>query len=216
MKKQSIVIFLAAMILLLSACSIRNIKPAEKNEITVYATVNGEQIMSDEIDYLKTRCRGQVINEYAEKYGVTDFSDFWDKEFDGKTPAQRLEEVTLNRAVETKIKLVLMRENGIYEDISFAGLKAKAEKYNEVHENMQGTVGLKTIDLNSFYTYYVSTGEMELKNILAESTLKPTDEELDEAAQNNPDLTVNGLISDVVDEKYDKMINELIENAVIE
>lgn len=216
MKKQSIIIFLAAMILLLSACGIQNVKPAEKKEITVYATVNGEQIMSDEIDYLKTRCRGQVINEYAEKYSVTDFSDFWDKEFDGKTPAQRLEEVTLNHAVETKIKLVLMRENGIYEDISFAGLKAKAEKYNEVHADMQGNVGLKTVDLNSFYTYYVSTGEMELKNILAESTLKPTDEELDEAAQNNSDLTVNGLISDVVDEKYDKMINELIENAVIE
>ena len=180
------------------------------------ATVNGEQIMSEEIEYFKTRYRSDIINEYAEKYGVTDFSDFWDKSFDGKTPTQSLEETALRHATEAKIKLVLMRENGIYDDVSYAGLKAKAEKYNAEHENQQGNVGLKTVDISSFYTYYVSTGEMELKNILAEGELKPTDAELAEAAQEHPDLTESGLISVVVDEKYEKMIEDSIKNAVIE
>lgn len=215
MKKKSVVILLFAVIILLSSCGGQNNKPAQEKEITVYATVNGEQIMSDEIEYFKTRSRAQIINEYAEKYGVTDFADFWDKEFDGKTPAESLEESALEQAVEAKIKLMLMRENGVYEDVSFVGLKAKAETYNKEHENLKGNVGLKTVDLSSFYTYYVSTGEMELKNILAESTLKPTADELAAAAEKNPDLTENGQISAVVDEKYEKMIADLIDNAEI-
>lgn len=215
MKKKSVVILLFAVIILLSSCGGQNNKPAQEKEITVYATVNGEQIMSDEIEYFKTRSRAQIINEYAEKYGVTDFADFWDKEFDGKTPAESLEESALEQAVEAKIKLVLMRENGVYEDVSFVGLKAKAETYNKEHENLKGNVGLKTVDLSSFYTYYVSTGEMELKNILAESTLKPTADELAAAAEKNPDFTENGQISAVVDEKYEKMIADLIDNAEI-
>ncbi len=215
MKKQSIILLLAAFVLLFSSCGGQHEKTSDKKEITVYASVNGEQIMSDEIEYFSSRSRGQIINEYAEKYGVTDFSDFWDKEFEGRTPAQSLEEAALKQAVEAKIRLVLMRENGIYDDISFAGLKRKAEQYNKEHENMQGNVGLKTVDLSSFYTYYVSTGEMELKNLLAESTLKPSSDELAAAAENNPDLTENGQISAVVDEKYEKYINDLIKNAVI-
>ncbi len=201
--------------LILPACGNKEEKPAPK-EITPYATVNGEVIMSDEIDYFKTRCRADIINEYAEKYSVKDFSDFWDKEFDGTTPAQALEKKALSQAVDAKIRLVLMRDNGVYDDISFSALKEKAEKYNKDHENVKGNVGINSIDLSGFYTYYVSTGEMELKNILAEGELKPTEDELALLKEKSPDLTDEGLISVCASEKYDKMIEELIKNAKTE
>lgn len=216
MKKLTAIIILCSLLLL---CSCGN-KNSTETDFDVshlnYATVNGEIVTSEEIEYFKMRSRSDIINEYAEKYGVKEFSDFWDKEFDGKTPSKALEERALDEAVKAKIKLVLMRENGIYDNISFNALLIKAQKFNEENKDAQGKVGIKTVDVSGFYTYYVSTGEMELKNILAEGELKPTEDELAAAKEENPQLTENGLISKIVDEKYEKMISEAIENAKIE
>lgn len=212
MKKFTVLSIITA--LLFCFCSCTDTK-TEAPVSTVYATVNGANIMTDEIDYFKSRSKADIINEYAEKYGVTDFADFWDKEFDGKTPTQALEELALEQAVEAKIKLVMMRENGIYDDVSFSALKSKAESYNAEHQGATKSVGITSIDLDSFYTYYVSTGEMELKNTLAENELKPDDSELDAVRNEHSDLTDEGLISLVVSEKYEKLIEQAIKDAEI-
>ena len=212
MKKLISVILLAAVFLLVSCGKTES----KKDKPAVCAVVNGEAITAEEKEYFSSRYRAQIINDYSEKYGIKDFSEFWDTEFDGKTPRQALEEYALKQAAEAKIKLVLMRENEIYDDISFSALKAKAEKYNKEHENQKGNVGLNTVNMASFYTYYISNGEMELKNILAESMLKPSQTELEAAEKEHPDLTEEGLISLVVTEKYNKMIDETLKNAVVE
>ena len=214
MKKLSLILFAAVFILCFVACNEK--APEKPDPDAVCATVNGEAVTAEEIDYFKSRCRADIINDFAEKYGVKDFSDFWERDFDGTTPSAELEKAALSQAAEAKIKLVMMRENGVYDDISFAGLKKKAEQYNAEHENVQGSVGITSIDMSGFYTYYVSTGEMELKNILAEGELKPTDAELAAAEKDNPNLTENGLISVIVSQKYDSLIESKIASAVIE
>ena len=214
MKKLSLILLAALFILCFAACGEK--APEAPDTDAVRATVNGEAVTAEEIDYFKSRCRADIINDFAEKYGVKDFSDFWERDFDGTTPSAELEKAALSQAAEAKIKLVMMRENGVYDDISFAGLKKKAEQYNLEHENVQGSVGITSIDMSGFYTYYVSTGEMELKNILAEGELKPTDAELAAAAKENPNLTENGLISVIVSQKYDSLIESKIASAVIE
>ena len=212
MKKLSLILFAAVFILCFAACNEK--APEKPDPNTVYATVNGEAVTVEEIDYFKSRCRADIINDFAEKYGVKDFSDFWERDFDGTTPSAELEKAALSQAAEAKIKLVMMRENGVYDDISFAGLKKRAAQYNSEHENMHGNVGITSIDMSGFYTYYVSTGEMELKNILAEGELKPTDAEL-AAAKEKPNLTENGLISVIVSQKYEALIKSKIASAVI-
>lgn len=213
MKRIVTILLSAAVFLLPVGCG----KTGSKSETpAVIALVNGEAITEEETAYFSTRYKGQIINKYSEKYGITDFSEFWDKEFDGKTPRQALDEYALEQAIEAKIKLVFMRENGIYDDISYSALKTMAEEYNREHENQKGNVGLNSINMASFYTYYISNGEMELKNILAESTLKPSQAELEAAGKEHPDLTGEGLISIVAGEKYDKMIEEAVKKAVIE
>ena len=213
MKKYLSIVLFLSVIILLSSCGQAQ---TEEKKNSVYATVNGEKIMTDEIDYFRTRCRSQIINDYAEKYGVKDFSDFWDKDFDGTTPSDSLEKKALEEAADAKVRLVMMRENGVYDDISFEALKAKAEKFNAENANTKGNVGINSIDMNGFYTYYVSTGEMELKNVLAEGELKPTEQELEKQAKESPELTQNGLISKIVAEKYDAIILEKINSAKIE
>lgn len=197
---------------LLCACG-QNKSPESADKDSAYASVNGEIVTAAEINYFKSKYRADIINEYAEKYAVTDFSDFWDRDFDGKTPSQELEKRALDEAVSAKIKLVMMRENGVYEDVSFNALLEKANKFNAENGNASGVIGIKTVDIDSFYTYYILTGEMELKNILAESVFKPTADELAAAAERSPDLSENQLISFAVSEKYSRLIAEMTKTA---
>lgn len=187
-------------------------KPAPNN---IVAYINGEAITAREIDYFKTRDRADIINAFSEQYGVTDFSDFWDRDFDGTTPTQALEEKAFEDACDAKIRLVLMREKGVYEDISFEGLEAKALAYNDAHKNQKNTVGVQSIDMQQFYTYYISTGEMTLKNILGEGELKPTDAQIRAYIAQKGEMTEQGAISYLVDAKYAEHVQSLLEQATV-
>lgn len=218
MKKFSVIIYLlSAVVLLLCSCG-NNAEQTEAEPTTdgnsVYCTVNGEEIACSEIAYFKKRDRADIINEFSANYGVTDFSAFWETEYDGITPAQALEDRALEDAVSAKIRFVLMRENGIYADISYAGLQALAQEYNDTHEG-KTTVGLTSIDLNTFYTYYLDNGEMELKNVLGEGEWKPSDDEISAYMQANENVSEQGAVSAIVAERYGKYIEELIEKAEI-
>lgn len=213
MKKAIVILPIIVCILLFCSCNTNN----ETSENTVYAIVNGEEVMNEEVEYFKSRMKADVLADYVEQYSVTDVSDFWESEFDGKTPAEELEERAFNEAVRSKIVLVLMRENGIYEDISFSALKAKAEAFNSKNaDSDKQQVGLKTISLEQFYTYYITNGEMELKNILGDGELAPSDDEIkQEKALYDDELSDEAIKSIIVNKKYDEYIASLVEKADI-
>ena len=215
-------VFSLLLCILMSVCLFSCGKEEKTDE--VYATVNGEEIMSREIEYFSSKERANVIGEYMQKYDITIAEDFWSQEYDGKTPQQELDRRALEKAVEAKIKLVQMKEQGIYDDISYNGLYRRAVEFNKKNENAQGVVGVKTIDLEQFYTYYISTGEMELENLLSESKLKPSDEEVSKYAEtysetlkNETQDSINRIAqSKVASDKYEKYISKLISEAVVE
>ncbi len=219
-------IFLIIAVLALSLCSCAQNDKASQEAITVpNLTVNGEKVSREEYLYFYKLVRSQIIVQYAQDYSVTDFSDFWETEFDGETPMSQLEEKTLSECVKAKIILSLCKENDIYQDISFEALQLKAQKFNEENEGKSGVVGLKSISLDSFYTYYIDTGVMELKNKLEQAQLKPNEEEIqlqidamtqDVKAELSQDEIRVFAIEKAVDEKYDKLIEQKISDAVIE
>lgn len=212
MKKINCVLIVFILICTLSACG-------EKKADTpsAYATVNGEIVSREEIEYFSKRMKAEVLSEYVQKYDLSDFSSFWNTEFDGKTPKRELEERAFDEAVRSKIVLVLMRENGIYENINFAALKQKAENFNKANaESDEPLVGIKSIDLEQFYTYYIANGEMELKNILGEGSLKPTDDEFNQRRkQCGEDMSDEMVKSVIVGEKYDEYVSKLVKSAEI-
>ena len=212
MKKRTI-IFVLISVILLCFVSCSNEEKVETDHVVAY--INGEAITSRETDFFKTRDRADIINLYSEKYGITDFSDFWDKDFDGTTPSQALEKTAFEDACEAKIRLILMREKGIYDDISFDALEAKALAYNEEHKNQKNTVGINSIDMSQFYTYYISNGDMELKNILGEDELKPTDEEIKAYIDQKNEMSEASAVSALVDKKYEDYIGDLLKKATI-
>lgn len=200
-----------SVLMIFSSCG----KHAERR-VKVYGYVNGEAILQDEVEYFMKRNKAETIKYYSEKYGVTDYSDFWDKEFNGKTPHDMLTEISFRDACEYKAVFLLMKEKHIYRDISFLGLKEEALKYNKKHKS-EKAVGANTIDTESFYTYYFQTGEIELKNRLTESgdIPAPDEDEIREYIKNNPGVSESSAAAALTEKAFADYISELIEKAEI-
>jgi len=161
---------------LLSLCACN--KAENKNTVVTVATVNGESVTNDEFQYFKGKLKAQVLNDYLQKYHVEYSAGFWSRKFDGKTPEQALNEQALEKCVTAKMQFILMKKKGIYTDISYQGLYNKAIAFNEANSNKAGVVGLKSIKMSQFYSYYLDNGVMELKNILAKDEIKPSEKEI--------------------------------------
>lgn len=222
MKKKRILLLSFILLILFASCA-----KEEKTDLSAVVTVNGEAVMQQEIDYFKGKFKAELLNDYIEKYNVKYTEDFWQTEFDGKTPEQALYEKALEESIVVKLQFIEMRKEGIYEDITFDGLRTKAELFNAENENKDGVVGIKTIKMSQFYTYYFQNGVMELKNIYAEGKLKPTEKEIEEKIKemnfqlenSGEAVTPSDYESVAADrlktEKYDLYFAELRKNAEI-
>lgn len=214
MKRICITITLFCTLITLCACK-------QTKDSSAVATINGESITADELDYFTGKLKAQVLNDYLQEYSVKYTPDFWSREFDGKTPEQALKEQALEKCFLAKLQFVMMREKGIYSDISYKGLFEKATAFNKENIDKESVVGLKTIKMSQFYTYYLDNGAMELRNILAESKFKPTEDEINERAMlltaSSRDFGGNDLKSigksELIEEKYDKYITDLRDSA---
>ncbi len=188
------------------------------------AIVNGESISADELEYFKGKLKAQVLNDYLAEYSIKYMPDFWNREFDGKTPEQTLNEQALEKCILAKLQFVLMREKGIYTDITYQGLYNKALAFNEANSSKEGVVGLKSIKMEQFYSYYLDNGIMELRNLLAKDEIKPTEQEINDRITqlkaSGEQVDENALrsvaASKLIREKYEAYIAGLRASAMIE
>ncbi|MBR3802634.1 MAG: hypothetical protein IKK37_04205 [Clostridia bacterium] len=206
---RTILILISVFLLFLCSC-------AKDEAVTTVAVVNGETVTQEEFNYFKARLRADVINYYISEFDAKVDEDFWQKDFNGITPEKDLEDRAISECVKAKIQLVLCRENGIYDDISFAGLRQRAENFNS--QDKSGAIGLKTIEMDTFYTYYIDTGVMELKNILGEKELAPTEEEINACLENFGTQEDNYAAARkaAISKKYDDMIEKLCKEADVQ
>lgn len=204
------------LILIFILCSCSESKETNK---TVF-TVNGEAVTQNEIDYFTNQNRSRVMSKFITEYGAEINDTFWQTEFDGQTPQEYLDALVQEKAIKAKIQLVLCRENGIYEDISYESFYNLAIKYNEENSDKL-SVGINTIPLDNFYDYYIDNGVMELKNILGETKLSPTTDELNSKIKEIKDRYKDKdeeeltLIAKeiLVEEKYNEYTEDLYQNA---
>lgn len=188
------------------------------------AIVNGESISADELEYFKGKLKAQVLNDYLAEYSIEYMPDFWNREFDGKTPEQTLNEQALEKCILAKLQFVLMRGKGIYTDITYQGLYNKALAFNEANSSKEGVVGLKSIKMEQFYSYYLDNGIMELRNLLSKDEIKPTEQEINDRITqlkaSGEQVDENALrsvaASKLIREKYEAYIAGLRASAMIE
>ena len=206
---RTILILISVFLFLLCSCT-------EDEAVTTVAVVNGETVTQEEFDYFKARLRADVINYYNSEFDAKVDEDFWQTDFNGITPEKDLEDRAVSECVKAKIQLVLCRENGIYDDISFTGLRQRAESFNS--QDKSGAIGLKTIEMDTFYTYYIDTGVMELKNIFGEKELAPTEEEINACLENlgTQEDNYTAARKTAISKKYDDMIEKLCKEADVQ
>ncbi len=206
---RTILVLISVLLFLLCSCD-------EDEVVATVAVVNGEPITQEEFDYFKARIRADVINYYISEFDAEVDEGFWQRDFNGITPEKDLENRAISECVKAKIQLVLCREYEIYDDISFAGLRQRAENFNR--QDKSGAIGLKTINMDTFYTYYIDTGVMELKNILGEKELAPTGEEINACLENfgTQEENYTAARKTAISKKYDDMIERLCKEADIQ
>lgn len=206
---RTILILISVVLFLLCSC-------AEDEAVTTVAVVNGETVTQEEFDYFKARKRADVINYYISEFNAKVDEDFWQTDFNGITPEKDLEGRAISECIKAKVQLVLCRENGIYDDISFVGLRQRAENFNS--QDKSGAIGLKTIEIDTFYTYYIETGVIELKNILGEKELSPTEEEINACLEKfgTQDENYTAARKTAISKKYDDMIEKLCKEADVQ
>lgn len=214
-------LFLSFVIVLISLFITACAKNDDANRVVLL--VNGEEVTRLEQEYFEGKRKSEIMSKYIKEYGATVDEKFWETSFNGVTPQEKLDELVLQDTVKAKLQLVLCRDYEIYSNISFDALYNKALQYNEENKDIK-TVGVQEIPLESFYDYYVDNGVMELKDILREKELLPTEaevnEKLVEVKKKYPKLTLDEQIlatQDIlVEEKYEQNLNKLITEAKIE
>ncbi len=176
MKKISLFL-IAAALLFLCSCS-------EKTaENSVYAYVNSQEITQKEFDFFLSRSRADIMREFSQEYNISDFSDFWSTEYGGITPQQALEKRALENAAQAKVKFIEMQKYGIYDGVSWEYFENKAAEYNKSRSTEKG-VGLSSVDMTRFYTYYLSLGEIELRKLVEKDGKTDYDEYIEILTQN--------------------------------
>lgn len=210
--KKILTLFLA--LFLLCSCS------ATKNNVLYF--VNGENVTQSEKDYFLVKLRPEVISEYIFEYEIEFDENFWSTPINGQTPQQYVDSLVEKEIIKAKVQLILCKEKGIYEYISFDYLYNKAVEFNKENEKNE-TVGINNIPLENFYDYYLDNGVAEVKNILGESTLKPTEDEIknksEEIKEKYPDKDneeLSSIAKDImVEEKYEAYIKKLCAEAEV-
>lgn len=207
-------------LLILTLCSCGVGGPAEFEPLNAY--INGEPVSWEEIGYFEDQYRSEVMSKFIFEYDAVPDENFWNTPVNGQTPQQYLYNLVKEKILKAKIQLVLCRENKIYEDISIDHFYQLKENHNKTFVNNE-TIGINKIPY-AYYDYYIDNGVMELKNILGETTLAPTDEEIKNkiisVKEKYPDKTEDEQLSIakdiIVEEKYDAYIEKLCAEAEVD
>lgn len=223
MKKFFYTLAMMSAFVLLVSCAMRG-----QNISSAVFFVNGEAVTEEELDYFTEKYKAETINTFIDEYDAEYTEKFWQTEFEGKTPQEALDEKAKEECIKAKIQFSLMREEKIYADTTYEALRKKAESFNKDNENAKGTVGIKSINMSEFYSYYLENGIMELKSIYAEGKLKPNEKEIKEKAKEmklqaektnsisySESYWENTAKNKLKKEKYEAYITQLCEKAKI-
>src|SRR5690606_8368420 len=95
------------------------------------ATIDGRDVTRAELDREMQRCRASVINQIVDKYGVTDMTGFWEREYGGQTPLEIIQQRALDTLVVFKVQERLLAERNLWPYKHYSELISDLEKTNE-------------------------------------------------------------------------------------
>src|SRR5690606_8263974 len=136
------------------------------------ATIDGRDVTRAELDREMQRCRASVNNQIVDKYGVTDMTGFWEREYGGQTPLESIQQSALDTLVVFKVQERLLAERNLWPYKHYSELISDLEKTNEARAKAakEGAViyGPISYTERAFFDYRFSNAVIRLKEKLVE------------------------------------------------
>lgn len=166
-----IVIAAAFVLILIFAAVIYGVTRVRQDTTAAY--VNGAPISAGEIKLRITALKADAISYFDQEYGVKADSEFWERDFDGKTPSEYLRKLALSDAARAKLEQQLAEQYGLISDISFSALRSEMNSVNidngsKIKQGLP-VLGQKSYTLSTYYEYYFSNLRLSLQKRMSES-----------------------------------------------
>lgn len=144
-------------------CAARN-----RREGTYIAEINGIEVPEEEFRLFCAENRLDVMNDFKEKYQADiGSSEFWEKEYEGESPAAVLKDRALEQLTRVKVEQAAAVEAGMVKDASYGYIMQLMEEENEkrrdAYENGQIVMGKLDYEEKEFYFYVTGLMRSSLK-----------------------------------------------------
>lgn len=152
------------------------------DETDTLLTINLEPVSVAEFYHVMSGLRISVYSYFLSKYGELNTLNFWNSDFNGEVPGDKLKQETINALKNIKVEQVLIREKGIADDISYYGflqeLRIENERRKNAINNRSPVYGPKQFEENIFYEYLQYQRREKFKKLLSESEFQFKEEEI--------------------------------------
>lgn len=147
-------------------------------------TINGIPVEKDEIIMYIQDERADICSWFYRNYQADcNAEDFWEKEYEGTTPAGKLSEAVIQKLKEAKTAQQQMKEEGFVETVSFQELEklmdAENQKRRQAEEEGQVIYGNSQFSMEQYYNWYYSQGKTRLKEQFHQTFTDYTEEDLE-------------------------------------
>lgn len=150
-----------------------------KNSIVAY--VNSEPIVLREFKVALSESRSYAYSYFREKYNLEDSKDFWTIKCSGEMPIEIAKKKALDECIGNRIFLMLAKEKGLIEDISYEGFLQTLEKENtrrkKALEKGQVIYGPTQYGEKKYYSYILSNLRVKLEEKMGESQFQTNEKE---------------------------------------
>lgn len=133
----------------------------------IVLTINNEAVTDEEFIFFMKQERALTYSYFYTNYGAEQSPEFWNTSFVGETPVQYIQNLTIKKLVEINKHLVLAREFGQLDDISFKAIQNKYELENkrrsEAIEKGEVIYGPKEFSMFTFFSYWYSNLVIDIR-----------------------------------------------------
>jgi len=123
-------------------------------------SINGENISEEEFAFFMKANRALCYSYFYTEHNVSQNPEFWTSSYSGERPIDYIRNKTLEILTEVKINLILARELGIIDDVSFKAFLYRFEQENKRRkaaiDKGELIYGPKEYKLESYFSYWYS------------------------------------------------------------
>lgn len=201
------------------------------------AKLNGEIISVPEFRLLMKKNRAMIYNDFYQKYGAEDCTDFWTRSFKEEIPIEILKKKALDECVQIKVQQILAKDYKLVTSICFSNFienfQQEQQRRKNAYESNQVIFGPIELTELGYYNYIISNMQIRLKNHLAVNQFKVSDEQLKkyylQTRNDHSDKSEKSSVAEIqfnsiarefrsvyIDERYNALIDSLMDHTKIE